>query len=75
MSKILRSWPIIEDENILYEEILNNAGWFIVRMADVPTVYLSHKYTGRIVEINFEEFESTTVLDIFDEFIKKENAK
>ena len=75
MSKILRSWPIIEDENILYEEILNNAGWFIVRMADVPTVYLSHKYTGRIVEINFEELESTTVLDIFDEFIKKENAK
>ena len=75
MSKIFKSWPIIDDENELYERILNNAGWFIVRMADTPTVYLSHKYSGRIVEINFEEFESTTVLDIFDEFIKKENAK
>ena len=74
-TKRLRSWAIIEDENKLYEEILNKAGWSIVHMPDVPTVYLSHKYTGRIVEIDFEQFEGRTGLDIFDEFMTKEKAR
>ena len=75
MSKILPSWPIVEDENKLYEKILNQAGWSIVRMPDVATVYLCHKYTGRIVELEFEQFEGRTGLDIFDEFMTKEKAQ
>ena len=58
-----------------YLEILTNAGWCIVRMEDTPTVYLSHKYNGRIVELNFEEHESMTPLDICDEFMEKEKAR
>ena len=74
MSKIFEPWPVVEDENKLYEEIFKKAGWSIVRMPDVPTVYLCHEYTGRIVGIEFDEHESTTWLDIFDEFMTKEKA-
>ena len=75
MSKILKSWAIVEEENKLYEEILKKAGWLIVRMPDSPTVYLCHKYTGRIVEIDFERFEGRTGLDIFDEFMTRKKAQ
>ena len=75
MSKILRSWEIVEEENKLYEEILKKAGWLIVRMPDVATVYLCHEYTGQIVEIDFERFEGRTGLDIFDEFMTRKKAR
>jgi hypothetical protein len=75
MSKILKSWAIVEEETKLYEEILKKAGWLIVRLPDSPTVYLCHEYTGRIVEIDFEQFEGRTGLDIFDEFMTREKAQ
>ena len=75
MIKKLRNWEMVEFENKLYEKILNEAGWSIVRMPDVATVYLSHKYTGRIVELEFEQFEGMTGLDIFDEFMTKKKTQ
>ena len=75
MIKALRNWEMIEEENKLYENILKQAGWSIVRMQDVTTVYLCHEYTGRIVELEFEQFEGRTGLDIFDEFMTKEKTQ
>ncbi len=74
-NKKLQLKQFTADHSELYEQILRNAGWSIIRMPDVPTVYLSHKYTGHIVVIEFDEDGSTTGLDIFCEFIEKEKPR
>ena len=75
MMKRLRSIDLLDQENVIYREVFDQAGWSIVRSSDGQTIYCCHHLTGRIVELEFGEYESTTWLDIFDEFMTKDKAR
>ena len=58
-----------------HKRILKKAGWSVQRVKEYETVYLTHKRSGRIVDIETFPDEGFSYLVVLDEFMKKENAK
>ena len=75
MMKRLRSIDLLDEEDRIYQQVFDQSGWSVVKSSDSQTIYCCHHFTGRIVELEFDEHESTTWLDIFDEFMKKDKTK
>ena len=57
------------------KRIIKKAGWSVHRLTEYETVYLTHKRSGRIVEIETFADEGFSYLVVLDEFITKEKAQ
>ena len=63
-------------EEKIHKRILKRAGWSVQRgVAEFDTVYLTHKRSGRIVDIETFPDEGFSFLVLVDEFMEKEKAK